>query len=138
MNCRLLALHTTVNYQHASIGPHGRPDGVCSSSNLNQWTASKPFSVTDLLPVDTKENPYFYTFKVQCTSCRETHPNLVSVSRFVSRRRHALLIAPSLPKTGRGRNQMRCPAVGVKPTLCGSANPAGCVFVSLIRAPFPF
>lgn len=40
--------------------------------------------VTDLLPVDTKENPYFYTFKIQCTSCRETHPNLVSISRFES------------------------------------------------------
>ncbi|KAI9866854.1 MAG: hypothetical protein M1813_000796 [Trichoglossum hirsutum] len=31
--------------------------------------------VTDLLPKDTPDNPYFYTFKVQCTSCRETHPN---------------------------------------------------------------
>ena len=88
--------------------------------------------VTDLLPVDTKENPYFYTFKVQCTSCRETHPNLVSVSRFVSHCQHALLVASSLPKTGRGRNQMRCLAAGVKPILCGNANPAGYVFVSLL------
>ncbi|OAX83757.1 hypothetical protein ACJ72_01872 [Emergomyces africanus] len=31
--------------------------------------------VTDLRPTDTEENPYFYTFKVQCTSCREIHPN---------------------------------------------------------------
>ncbi|OQO09355.1 hypothetical protein B0A48_04753 [Cryoendolithus antarcticus] len=38
--------------------------------------------VTDLQPVDTEENPFFYTFKVQCTSCREVHPNWVSVSRF--------------------------------------------------------
>ncbi|KAF2131277.1 hypothetical protein P153DRAFT_416189 [Dothidotthia symphoricarpi CBS 119687] len=38
--------------------------------------------VTDLRPLDTEDSPFLYTFKVQCTSCRETHPNLVSVSRF--------------------------------------------------------
>ncbi|EGP84812.1 unnamed protein product [Zymoseptoria tritici ST99CH_1A5] len=38
--------------------------------------------VTDLVPDDTEENPFYYTFKVQCTSCREVHPNWVSVSRF--------------------------------------------------------
>ncbi|KAJ5636357.1 uncharacterized protein N7484_009670 [Penicillium longicatenatum] len=38
--------------------------------------------VTDLQPSDTEENPYFYTFKVQCSSCRETHPNWVSFNRF--------------------------------------------------------
>ncbi|KAH7114273.1 hypothetical protein B0J11DRAFT_540554 [Dendryphion nanum] len=38
--------------------------------------------VTDLRPDDTEESPFFYTFKVQCTSCRETHPNLVTMSRF--------------------------------------------------------
>jgi hypothetical protein len=37
--------------------------------------------VTDLQPTDTEDNPYFYTFKVQCTSCRETHPNWVTVNR---------------------------------------------------------
>ncbi|KAM0804444.1 hypothetical protein BDR22DRAFT_878935 [Usnea florida] len=37
--------------------------------------------VTDLLPLDTSDEPYFYTFKVQCTSCRETHPNWISVNR---------------------------------------------------------
>jgi hypothetical protein len=41
-----------------------------------------PHSVTDLRPLDTEDAPFFYTFKVQCTSCRETHPNMVSVSRF--------------------------------------------------------
>ena len=40
-------------------------------------------SVTDLLPLDTSDEPYFYTFKVQCTSCRETHPNWISVNRHV-------------------------------------------------------
>ncbi|MCJ1473305.1 RNA polymerase II transcription factor B subunit 4 [Lambiella insularis] len=40
--------------------------------------------VTDLSPVDTEDDPYFFTFKVQCTSCRETHPNWVNVSRFDS------------------------------------------------------
>ncbi|KAL1955462.1 hypothetical protein VTO42DRAFT_8556 [Malbranchea cinnamomea] len=38
--------------------------------------------VTDLRPKDSPESPYYYTFKVQCTSCREIHPNWVSVSRF--------------------------------------------------------
>lgn len=37
--------------------------------------------VTDLKPTDTSDSPYIYTFKVQCTSCREIHPNLVGVSR---------------------------------------------------------
>jgi len=40
-------------------------------------------SVTDLAPIDTEDSPFYYTFKVQCTSCREVHPNWVSVSRFV-------------------------------------------------------
>jgi hypothetical protein len=39
-------------------------------------------SVTDLRPLDTEDAPFYYTFKVQCTSCRETHPNFVSISRF--------------------------------------------------------
>ncbi|CAJ2512110.1 Uu.00g077350.m01.CDS01 [Anthostomella pinea] len=38
--------------------------------------------VTNLRPKDTAEDPFWYTFTVQCTSCRETHPNAVSVSRF--------------------------------------------------------
>jgi hypothetical protein len=38
--------------------------------------------VTSLRPLDTEDAPFYYTFKVQCTSCRETHPNWVSVSRF--------------------------------------------------------
>ncbi|CAK1358333.1 UPF0587 protein [Cercospora beticola] len=38
--------------------------------------------VTDLGPEDTETNPFYYTFKVQCTSCREIHPNWVSISRF--------------------------------------------------------
>ncbi|KAK5661006.1 hypothetical protein OQA88_12384 [Cercophora sp. LCS_1] len=38
--------------------------------------------VTNLRPNDTEDSPFWYTFKVQCTSCRETHPNQVAVSRF--------------------------------------------------------
>ncbi|KAF7533205.1 hypothetical protein G7054_g7280 [Neopestalotiopsis clavispora] len=38
--------------------------------------------VTNLRPSDTEENPFWYTFTVQCTSCRETHANTVGVSRF--------------------------------------------------------
>ena len=40
--------------------------------------------MSELRPDDTPENPFWYTFKVQCTSCREIHPNHVNVSRFVS------------------------------------------------------
>ena len=39
--------------------------------------------VTGLRPVDTQDIPFYYMFKVECTSCRETHPNWVSISRFV-------------------------------------------------------
>ncbi|KAF2003222.1 DUF866-domain-containing protein [Amniculicola lignicola CBS 123094] len=38
--------------------------------------------VTDLRPSDAEDAPFFYTFKVQCTSCRETHPNFVTMNRF--------------------------------------------------------
>ena len=47
-----------------------------------QWTANQR-SVTHLRPKDTAEDPFWYTFKVQCTSCREIHANWVGVSRFV-------------------------------------------------------
>ncbi|MCJ1268087.1 hypothetical protein MMC22_007973 [Lobaria immixta] len=63
--------------------------------------------VTDLLPVDTKENPYFYTFKIQCTSCRETHPNSVSISRFVSHfSTYYLWHRVSLRQAGQESNEM--------------------------------
>ncbi|KAM3536230.1 hypothetical protein MY4038_000388 [Beauveria bassiana] len=38
--------------------------------------------VTNLRPLDTEENPFWYMFKVQCTSCREIHNNYVGVNRF--------------------------------------------------------
>ncbi|POR36183.1 Uncharacterized protein TPAR_03622 [Tolypocladium paradoxum] len=38
--------------------------------------------VTNLRPADTQDNPFWYMFKVQCTSCRETHNNYVGVNRF--------------------------------------------------------
>ncbi|KAH8899681.1 DUF866-domain-containing protein [Thozetella sp. PMI_491] len=38
--------------------------------------------VTNLRPSDTEADPFWYTFKVQCTSCRETHGKPVAVSRF--------------------------------------------------------
>ncbi|OCL12024.1 DUF866-domain-containing protein [Glonium stellatum] len=38
--------------------------------------------VTDFRPADSPESPFYYTFKVQCTSCRETHPNWVNISQF--------------------------------------------------------
>ncbi|KAI0136970.1 DUF866 domain protein [Xylariales sp. AK1849] len=44
--------------------------------------------LTNLRPKDTEESPFWYTFTVQCTSCRETHANSVGVSRFVSSMGH--------------------------------------------------
>ncbi|KAL2108870.1 hypothetical protein VUR80DRAFT_3245 [Thermomyces stellatus] len=38
--------------------------------------------VTNLRPDDTEQKPFWYTFSVQCTSCREIHPNNVSFNRF--------------------------------------------------------
>ncbi|KAL2260772.1 hypothetical protein VTK26DRAFT_5126 [Humicola hyalothermophila] len=38
--------------------------------------------VTNLRPQDTQDSQFWYTFKVQCTSCREVHPKPVAVSRF--------------------------------------------------------
>ncbi|EAA34198.1 DUF866-domain-containing protein [Neurospora crassa] len=38
--------------------------------------------VTNLRPDDSEGNPFWYTFKVQCTSCREVHDKPVGVSRF--------------------------------------------------------
>lgn len=46
-------------------------------------SANFKYSVTALKPVDTPENPYYYTFRVKCTSCHEEHPNWVSFNRFV-------------------------------------------------------
>jgi len=39
--------------------------------------------VTDVCPIDTADDPYFYTFKVQCGSCREVNANWVNISRQV-------------------------------------------------------
>ena len=40
-------------------------------------------SVVDLVPVDTKDSPYHYMFRVECTSCRNQHDNWVGISQFV-------------------------------------------------------
>ncbi|KAL9092678.1 MAG: hypothetical protein Q9159_000749 [Coniocarpon cinnabarinum] len=39
-------------------------------------------NVTALTPIDTETQPFHYTLTLQCTSCRETHPNPVTVTRF--------------------------------------------------------
>ncbi|KAF8249724.1 DUF866-domain-containing protein [Wilcoxina mikolae CBS 423.85] len=41
--------------------------------------------VTDLRPSDAEGDPFYYMFKVSCTSCREIHDNWVGVSRFETR-----------------------------------------------------
>jgi hypothetical protein len=56
------------------LPPHAMVLALALKAQLN--------GVTDLRPLDTEDAPFYYTFKVQCTSCRETHPNPVSVSRF--------------------------------------------------------
>ncbi|PWW74633.1 DUF866-domain-containing protein [Tuber magnatum] len=40
--------------------------------------------VTNLHPVDTREDPYYYSFRVQCTSCREVHEKWVDFDRFTT------------------------------------------------------
>jgi hypothetical protein len=56
-------------------------NGYCTLVHCQYQTLTSP-RVTDLRPRDTEDAPFFYTFKVQCTSCRETHPNWVTISRF--------------------------------------------------------
>jgi hypothetical protein len=68
----------------ASIGSRGRSRRVRPSRAISKPNLTFHPSVTDLRPNDTAEDPFLYTFKVQCTSCREIHPNWVSVNRFVS------------------------------------------------------
>ncbi|KAE8453515.1 hypothetical protein EG329_010376 [Mollisiaceae sp. DMI_Dod_QoI] len=53
--------------------------------------------VTELRPDDTDDNPFWYTFKVQCTSCRETHPNNISVSRFEQNERESTATIMAAP-----------------------------------------
>jgi CXXC motif containing zinc binding protein, eukaryotic len=60
--------------------------------------------VTDLTPVDTVENPYFYTFKVVCNSCHEVNDSWITISRQVNRT--ALLNFANKP-TGEGRCQWK-------------------------------
>jgi hypothetical protein len=63
--------------------PYCGPDWVSHAFKGVCYLLILSDSVTELLPQDTADTPFWYTFKVQCTSCRETHPNFVSVSRFV-------------------------------------------------------
>ncbi|RKF55624.1 UPF0587 protein C2D10.03c [Erysiphe neolycopersici] len=49
---------------------------------LSLYLTAELNGVTDLRPKDNSEFPFWYTFKVQCTSCRETHPNAISINRF--------------------------------------------------------
>ena len=39
-------------------------------------------NVTDLKAIDTVESPFEYTFKIQCTKCREIHSKNISINRF--------------------------------------------------------
>lgn len=50
------------------------PSPVVMKTNINSLTA--------LTPIDTEDSPYHYTFTVTCTSCREAHPNPISLTRF--------------------------------------------------------
>lgn len=42
------------------------------------------FNVTNLEPIDDPENAFEYTFRIQCTSCREIHGKPVTINRFES------------------------------------------------------
>jgi len=52
------------------------------STFINVYILKAP-SLTNLRPLDTEEQPFHYTFTVQCTSCREEHPKWVTLTRFV-------------------------------------------------------
>jgi hypothetical protein len=69
-------------------------------------TDQKAIRVTNLRPQDTEGEPFWYTFTVQCTSCRETHPKPVAVNRFVGSS-HSLLSGSKTTKHSPRRNKMR-------------------------------
>jgi hypothetical protein len=46
--------------------------------------------VTDLMPVDTQENPFHYTFIVVCNSCHEANDHPITISRGVVRDKDVL------------------------------------------------
>lgn len=39
-------------------------------------------NVTELGPIDNASSPFEYTFKIECTKCREVHPKPVLINRF--------------------------------------------------------
>lgn len=57
--------------------------GYFSLVRKSDGVSNTVYRVTNLRPLDTEENPFWFMFKVQCTSCRETHNNHVGVNRFV-------------------------------------------------------
>ncbi|KAH6623031.1 hypothetical protein F5144DRAFT_582182 [Chaetomium tenue] len=93
-------LNTTSVYRHIYFGKQPEHDIAGPPPYQKFATADEPSTtqkslamyaltlsaelagVTNLRPQDTQENNFFYTFKVQCTSCRETHPNPIAVNRF--------------------------------------------------------
>lgn len=91
-------------------------------------------SVTGLTPIDTTDSPYYYTFKVVCTSCREEHANWVGVNRHVcdalslSGNFQDLVKASLVPVlrflTSQSRSKKIYPAPVAKPILSGSAGTA--------------
>jgi hypothetical protein len=50
---------------------------------LGLYVKAELDGVTGLIPVDTPENPFYYTFKVVCSSCHEVNDNLITISRVV-------------------------------------------------------
>jgi CXXC motif containing zinc binding protein, eukaryotic len=56
--------------------------------------------VTGLVPVDTDADPFFYTFRVLCSSCHELHDTWITIQRNV--RSCQQLISPS---AGEGQYQ---------------------------------
>jgi Eukaryotic protein of unknown function (DUF866) len=46
--------------------------------------------VTSVIPVDTADNPFHYTFKVICNLCHEVNDNPITISRGVLLRKAGL------------------------------------------------
>jgi hypothetical protein len=39
-------------------------------------------NVTNLRPQDSTQQPFEYNFKIQCTKCRETHDNVITINLY--------------------------------------------------------
>lgn len=62
-------------------------DNTCNNSSADMKFAVQLTATLDKIdsvkPVDTPDSVFEYTFKIQCTSCREVHPKNITINRVV-------------------------------------------------------